>query len=175
MTHSRRNSCSQRTNEDENDEQNRRLSRRTVASSGGPLDLEVQKKKKKKIHTSERNRSNRRVRRAAAHGRKKKKKRVKLEEKKKREANRNKIKQGCIRSNQKISQETRVSRRGGRGEKEREAGRNTLLDRDRINEILSSGGPLTKGIYARLVDEKVKGQRERSIVETERKKREGLG
>lgn len=57
--------------------------------------------------------------------------------KKKREANRNKIKQGCIRSNQKISQETRVSRRGG-GEG---GGRNTLLDRDRINEILSSGGP----------------------------------
>lgn len=157
----------------------RRAKQKIIKEDGGELWRTTRsggsKKKKKKIHTSERNRSNRRVRRAAAHGRKKKKKRVKLEGKKKREANRNKIKQGCIRSNQKISQETRVSRRGGRGEKEREAGRNTLLDRDRINEILSSGGPLTKGIYARLVDEKVKGQRERSIVETEKKKREGLG
>lgn len=82
--------------------------------------------------------------------------------KKKREANRNKIKQGCIRSNQKISQETRVSRRGGGKE---EAGTLCSIAIESMKSCRVED--LTKGIYARLVDEKVKGQRERSIVEEE--------
>lgn len=85
--------------------------------------------------------------------------------KKKREANRNKIKQGCIRSNQKISQETRVSRRGEGGGGEREAGTLCSIAIESMKSCRVED--LTKGIYARLVDEKVKGQRERSIVEEE--------
>lgn len=93
--------------------------------------------------------------------------------KKKREANRNKIKQGCIRSNQKISQETRVSRRGEGGGGEREAGTLCSIAIESMKSCRVED--LTKGIYARLVDEKVKGQRERSIVEEEERALGDLG